>query len=170
MVSGSMSGNNLHFACARCRLRVPGWQPAARSFLTSSIWVRGWCFSGSCSSAMIAVANASVTTHSSWPVIPFLGIRLSLSSLLVRVHPSQGRRQDAGQSSRTREGDGQRRRRVMVPTLSALGPKSISTLLAPRPSIAAGIRIGGPSHLHCAATFSISDNLHVLSKNTLVGA
>src|SRR5216684_1953790 len=36
--------------------------------------MRGWCFVGSCSSAFSAVANASVTTHSSWPVIPFLGI------------------------------------------------------------------------------------------------
>src|SRR5258706_10795813 len=33
-----------------------------------------WCCGGSCSSATSAVANASVTTHSSWPVIPFLGI------------------------------------------------------------------------------------------------
>jgi hypothetical protein len=29
---------------------------------------------GNCSSAISAVANASVITHSSWPVIPFLGI------------------------------------------------------------------------------------------------
>src|ERR1700704_2497773 len=39
--------------------------------------MRGWCFAGSCSSATSAVANASVTTHSSWPVIPFFGIRSS---------------------------------------------------------------------------------------------
>src|SRR5260370_5477063 len=74
MVARSRSGNNLHFACVRCRSTVPGWQPAAKSFLISSIWVCGWCFGGSCSSAISAVANASVITHSSWPVIPFLGI------------------------------------------------------------------------------------------------
>src|ERR1700738_2265229 len=101
MVARSMSGNNLHFAWARCRLTVPGWQPAVKSFLISSIWVRGWCFGGSCSSAIGAVANASVTTHSSWPVIPFLGIQTVLPSyqscdpdascpspiIIVGVHP-----------------------------------------------------------------------------------
>src|ERR1700753_910270 len=40
----------------------------------SSICTRGWCFSGSCSSATSAVASASVKTHSSWPVIPFFGM------------------------------------------------------------------------------------------------
>jgi hypothetical protein len=104
------------------------------------------------------VACDSLSWH---PTVPLIS---------PRPAASQGRRQDASQSSRTREGDGQRRRRVMVPILSVLGPKSISMLLAPRPSMAPGIRIDGPSHLHCAATFSISDNLHVLSKNTLVGA
>src|ERR1700682_2381014 len=80
MVSGSTSGNNLHLAWARCRVTVPGWQPAANSFLISSMCVRGWCFGGSCSSATSAVAKASVTTHSSRPVIPFLGIGLFLAS------------------------------------------------------------------------------------------
>src|SRR5229473_1541078 len=74
MVARSRSGNNLHFAWARCRLTVPGWQPAVKSFLISSIWVCGWCFGGSCSSATSAVAKASVMTHPSWPVIPCLGI------------------------------------------------------------------------------------------------
>ena len=74
MVGRSRSGNNLHFAWARCRAAVSGSQPAPKSFLISSIWARGWCCGGSCSSATSAVANASVTTHSSWPVIPFLGI------------------------------------------------------------------------------------------------
>src|SRR5665647_74309 len=74
MVSGSRSGNSLHLACARCRLTLAGAEPAASSFLISSIWVRGWCFAGSCSSATSAVARASVITHSSWPVIPFFGI------------------------------------------------------------------------------------------------
>src|SRR6266404_8191669 len=77
MVGRSRSGNNLHFAWARCRATVSGLQPALRIFLISSIWARGWCFGGSCSSATSAVANASVTTHSSWPVIPFFGIRSS---------------------------------------------------------------------------------------------
>src|SRR6266851_7472548 len=74
MVGRSRSGNNLHLAWARCRATVPGSQPAPKSFLISSICVRGWCCGGSCSNAISAVANASVTTHSSWPVIPFLGI------------------------------------------------------------------------------------------------
>src|SRR6266403_1878598 len=74
MVGRSRSGNNLHFAWARCRAAVSGSQPAPKSFLISSIWARGWCCGGSCSSATSAVANASVITHSSWPVIPFLGI------------------------------------------------------------------------------------------------
>jgi hypothetical protein len=91
MVARSRSGNKLHFAWARCRLTVPGWQPAAKSFLISSIWVCGWCFGGSCSSATNAVANASVTTHSSWPVIPFLGISPSprLVSPVNRATPEQ---------------------------------------------------------------------------------
>src|SRR5215831_5334175 len=69
-----MLGLSRHLACARCRLTVAGSRPSASSFLRSSIWARGWCFEGSCSSATKAVARASVTTHSSWPVTPFLGI------------------------------------------------------------------------------------------------
>src|SRR6516162_5713850 len=56
----------------------------------SAMCVEGWCFGGSCSSAINAVANASVITHSSWPVIPFLGIVTVLSpSPATRSHPVQ---------------------------------------------------------------------------------
>jgi hypothetical protein len=37
---------------------------------------------------MSAVASASVMTHSSWPVIPFLGIQTVLSSCCPRCEAS----------------------------------------------------------------------------------
>ena len=49
----------------------PRLATGSQSFLISSIWVCGWCFGGSCSSATSAVAKASVMPHPSWPVIPF---------------------------------------------------------------------------------------------------
>ena len=72
---GRRVGNRRHLAWARCRLKVPGWHLAASIFRMSSICCRDCWVGSSCSSAISAVANASVTTHSSWPVIPFFGMR-----------------------------------------------------------------------------------------------
>jgi hypothetical protein len=56
---------------------------------------------GNCSSAISAVANASVITHSSWPVIPFLGIESALSTGDTGTFdPALGRDQDQGKISR----------------------------------------------------------------------
>ena len=60
---------NLHLAQAKCRLTV-----GCQQFRVSSICWRDCWVGSSCSSATSAVASASVTTHSSWPVIPFFGM------------------------------------------------------------------------------------------------
>src|SRR6266403_5615318 len=130
MVARSNSGNNLHFAWARCRLTVPGWQPAAKSFLISSIWVCGWCFGGSCSSATSAVAKASVMTHPSWPVIPFFGISPSPRACQSSAYEHHSHRPSMKRRSRTSRAWSSRREFWSAKRLLRKRPPTEAALLA----------------------------------------